>query len=83
MTYNTTFNLGDIVYFLLDNKIRKGKIESVSFTKRKLKGISFKGVFFNDRIIEEETYNLDGYKDYPPDDLYKTLDELVKSLKEK
>ena len=78
MTYNTTFNLGDIVYFLLNNKIRKGKIESVSFTKTKLKR-----TFFDDRIIEEETYQVDGYKDYPPGDLYKTLDELVKSLKGK
>ena len=78
MTYNTTFNLGDIVYFLLNNKIRKGRIESISFTKKKSRR-----TFFDDRIIEEETYNLDGYKDYPPDDLYKTLDELVKSLKEK
>lgn len=78
MTYNTTFNLGDTVYFLLDNKIRKGRIKSISFTKKKSRR-----TFFDDRIIEEETYNLDGYKDYPPDDLYKTLDELVKSLKEK
>lgn len=78
MTYNTTFNLGDIVYFLLNNKIRKWRIESISFTKKKSRR-----TFFDDRIIEEETYNLDGYKDYPPDDLYKTLDELVKSLKEK
>jgi hypothetical protein len=79
MTYNTTFNLGDTVYFLLDNKIRKGRIESISFTKKKLKGF-----FFDDRIIEEETYKLNGYKDYvPPVGLYKTLDELVKSLKEK
>lgn len=78
MTYNTTFNLGDTVYFLLDNKIRKGRIKSISFTKKKSRR-----TFFDDRIIEDETYNLDGYKDYPPDDLYKTLDELVKSLKEK
>ena len=78
MTYNTTFNLGDTVYFLFDNKIRKGIIKSISFTKKKSRR-----TFFDDRIIEEETYNLDGYKDYPPDDLYKTLDELVKSLKEK
>lgn len=78
MTYNTTFNLGDIVYFLLDNKIRKGKIESVSFTKKKSRR-----AFFYDKIIEEETYQVDGYKDYPPVDLYKTLDELVKSLKGK
>lgn len=78
MTYNTTFNLGDIVYFLLNNKIRKGKIESVSFTKTKLKR-----TFFDDIIIEEETYQVDGYKDYHTGDLYKTLDELVKSLKGK
>ena len=78
MTYNTTFNLGDTVYFLLDNKIRKERIESISFTKRKLKGI-----FFDDRTIEEETYKLAGYADYHPGDLYKTLDELVKSLKGK
>jgi len=81
MTYNTTFNLGDTVYFLLDNKIRKGRIESISFTKRKLK---LKGIFFTDRIIEEETYKLVGYyADYHPGDLYKTFDELVKSLKGK
>jgi len=78
MTYNTTFNLGDIVYFLFDNKIRKERIESILFTKEKSKGF-----FLDGGIIEEETYKLGGYADYHPGDLYKTLDELVKSLKEK
>ena len=39
MTYNTTFNLGDIVYFLLDNKIRQERIESIFFYEEEIERI--------------------------------------------
>jgi hypothetical protein len=75
MTIETKFDIGDVCYFMYDNKVKDSTIVKINFTKEKLLSS------FN---MEKLTYNVAlGYVsniDFEEDKLFPTKEDLLKSL---
>lgn len=75
MTIETKFDIGDVCYFMYDNKVKDSTIVKINFTKEELTAT------FN---MEKLTYNVElGYVsniDFEEDKLFPTKEDLLKSL---
>ena len=72
MTINTKFDIGDSVFFIEDNKVKKQYVESINIE------IVIDSWFNTLRLIR---YTLnDGKSPYNEDKLFASKDELLKSL---
>ena len=72
MDYKTKFEIGDIVFLIHDNKVAKGKITGIDVSAYNNK--------FEHTINTSELYIINYDEKYPVNVLFKTKEELLKSL---